>query len=69
VAAVGISFIAAGTAPGVYSLVLATLASDFFFVDPQFRFTMNSEVLGLFSYYAVGGAFSYVMTRHLRPRR
>jgi len=69
-AAVAATLTLAGPAPGFFALLLATLLSDFFFVQPTFVFSLDRQVFRLSLFYLFGGLLCprRVSFRAVRPR-
>lgn len=64
-AAVVISFTFGGYRTGLFTLVLATLLSDFFFVKPTFVFSLDWQVFRLSVFYLLGGLLSVLISKRL----
>lgn len=67
-ASVALAFTLAGRGPGLFALVLASLLSDFFFVEPAFVFSMDRQVFRLSLAYMLGGLLSVFISRRLSSR-
>ena len=52
--AVCTSAVFVGIGPGIGALILATIASDFFFIEPTFTFSLNRDVWTLSILYGTG---------------
>lgn len=61
VAAVGFTWLFAGSGPAVCALVLSTLASDYFFVEPRYELSLNGTVFWLAAVYSTGAVVSRVV--------
>ena len=57
-----------GRGPGLFALLLATLLSDFFFVEPAFVLSLDWQVFRLSLVYLLGGLLSVFISRRLAPR-
>jgi two-component system sensor histidine kinase KdpD len=68
VAAVGFTWLFAGAGPAVCALVLSTLASDYFFVEPRYELSMNSTVFWLASVYSAGALVSRAVAARVADR-
>lgn len=64
-AAVAITLNIAGSAPGLFALMLATILSDFFFVQPTFVFSMDWQVFKLSLIYLFAGILSVFISKRL----
>jgi hypothetical protein len=64
-AAVAVTLTLAGRAPGLFALILATLLSDFFFVQPTFVFSLDWQVFRLSLIYLFGGLLSVFISKRL----
>ena len=53
--------------PVFFAALLATLPSDFFFLEPAFAFTPDWQVFRLSLVYALGGLLGFLISR--RPAR
>ena len=58
-----------GAGPAWLGVLLATLLSDFFFVQPTFQVSLNRRVLQLGVFYSIGAMVSYLTAHHLSPKR
>lgn len=67
-AAVAAAFTLAGSGPGVFALLLATVLSDFFFVEPTFAFSLDWQVFRLSLVYLLGGLLSVLISHRLSAR-
>ena len=56
--AVCIDAVFLGIGPAICALILATVASDFFFIEPTFAFSLNREVWRLSVLYCFGAIVS-----------
>jgi K+-sensing histidine kinase KdpD len=69
VASVTAAALRMGLICGLLALLLATLASDFFFVDPILTFSLNERVLFLSLNYIVGGGIALLICDKVGRRR
>ena len=67
-AAVALAFTLSGRGPGLFALLLATLLSDFFFVEPAFVFSLDWQVFRLSLVYLLGGLLSVIISRRPSSR-
>ena len=63
VAAVCINAVIFGIDAGIVALLLATLASDFFFIEPRLSFSLKRQVFTLGGLYACGAILSLMFAR------
>lgn len=64
-AAVAFTFTFAGRAPGLIAFILATLLSDFLFVNPTFVFSLDWQVFRLSVFYLLGGLLGVFISKRL----
>ena len=67
-AAVALAFTLAGRGPGLFALLVATMLSDFFFVEPAFVFSLDRQVFRLSLVYLLGGLLSVFISHRLAAR-